>query len=152
MKRRSRDLRLLRTLILILVLFMVSALPMGVLFIVSYTEMSKDLLKATKYIITMSLLNSLVNPWVYFWRFPEMRAAVRCQYMRCCRKYRQQRHLSVVVKQQQQQHHRDTSYFPNNRKMSQSRLPRGGATEKPVTCCRPEQSGTKESYSSSIGL
>ncbi|CAK8698348.1 unnamed protein product [Clavelina lepadiformis] len=73
----KRDMKLLRTLIIILVLFLVSTIPLGLLFLISYGEMDKRYVLTAKILLTASLFNSMVNPWVYFWRFPEMRIAVR---------------------------------------------------------------------------
>lgn len=69
--------RLLRTLVIILALFVVSTVPLGVLFLLSVTETDKRYVNSAKTLLTLSLLNSLVNPWVYFWRFLEMRQAIK---------------------------------------------------------------------------
>ncbi|XP_078489712.1 uncharacterized protein LOC104266820 [Ciona intestinalis] len=84
-RRRYRDMRLLRTLVIILVLFLVSTVPLGLLFVVSYTEQDKRYVGTAKVLLTTSLLNSLVNPWIYFWRFPEMRTAMKKVFCRACR-------------------------------------------------------------------
>ena len=74
-KRDKKDLKLLHTLIIILVLFLISTIPLGVLFLVSFDEVDKRYVKVAKILLTLSLLNSLLNPLVYFWRFPTMRDA-----------------------------------------------------------------------------
>ncbi|CAK8689151.1 unnamed protein product [Clavelina lepadiformis] len=74
-KRDKKDLKLLHTLIIILVLFLISTIPLGVLFLVSFDEVDKKYVKVAKILLTLSLLNSLLNPLVYFWRFPTMRDA-----------------------------------------------------------------------------
>lgn len=86
LRKRSqrRDMRLLRTLVIILALFVVSTVPLGILFLVSVTETDKRYVKAAKYLLTLSLLNSLVNPWVYFWRFREMRDAIKRLFCSPC--------------------------------------------------------------------
>lgn len=86
LRKRSqrRDMRLLRTLVIILALFLISTVPLGLLFLISITETDKRYVKPAKYLLTLSLLNSLVNPWVYFWRFREMRHAIRHLFCSPC--------------------------------------------------------------------
>ena len=75
--RRRREMRLLRTLVIILVILVVSTVPLGILFIISFAETDKRYVLAAKILLTTSLVNSMVNPWVYFWRFVEMRTALK---------------------------------------------------------------------------
>nr|CAB3265844.1 sphingosine 1-phosphate receptor 2-like [Phallusia mammillata] len=84
-RSRRRDMRLLRTLIIILALLLVSTVPLGLLFIVTFAETDKRYVQAAKVLLTTSLLNSMINPWIYFWRFPEMRKAIRNIFCGCCR-------------------------------------------------------------------
>ncbi|CAK8689152.1 unnamed protein product [Clavelina lepadiformis] len=84
-KRDKKDLKLLHTLVIILVLFLISTIPLGVLFLVSFDEVDKRYVKVVKILLMLSLLNSLLNPSVYFWRFPTMRQAF-CRVFRCRRK------------------------------------------------------------------
>ena len=139
-KRRSRDLRLLRTLIIILALFMASALPMGILFILTYSETDKKLLTGTKYIITISLLNSLLNPWIYFWRFPEMRSAVSCKYFKRNNTSHTNTNINSNINKR----------IVNNREVS--KVIKCDKTTVCVGAKSTEQSGTKDSCSSSVGL
>lgn len=83
-RSRRRDMRLLRTLIIILALLLVSTVPLGLLFIVTFAETDKRYVQAAKVVLTTSLLNSMINPWIYFWRFPEMRKAIRNIFCGCC--------------------------------------------------------------------
>nr|XP_039250718.1 uncharacterized protein LOC120328331 [Styela clava] len=85
-RSQRRDMRLLRTLVIILALFVISTVPLGILFLVSVTETDKRYVKAAKYLLTLSLLNSLINPWVYFWRFREMRDAIKRLFCSPCTK------------------------------------------------------------------
>ena len=82
--RQQRELRLLRTLIIILGILIISTVPLGVLFVISFFETDKRFVGAAKVLLTVSLLNSLVNPWVYFWRFMEMRTALRKMFCGSC--------------------------------------------------------------------
>ena len=75
--KRRREMRLLRTLIIILVILVISTVPLGLLFILSYTETDKRYVSAAKILLIVSLLNSIANPWIYFWRFLEMRTALK---------------------------------------------------------------------------
>ena len=74
---RKRELRLLRTLLIILIVLLISTVPLGVLFLISFRETDKRYVIFAKYLLTLSLINSLVNPWIYFWRFVEMRLGLK---------------------------------------------------------------------------
>lgn len=87
-RNNSRDMRLLHTMIIILSLFVITTVPLGVILILSFTETNKRYLGPTKYFLMFSLLNSLINPWVYFWRFSEMRTALSRSL--CCRESRKE--------------------------------------------------------------
>ena len=81
--KRKREMRLLRTLIIILVILVASTVPLGLLFIVSFAETDKRYVLTAKILLTTSLVNSMVNPWVYFWRFIEMRRALKKMFSKC---------------------------------------------------------------------
>lgn len=76
-RNHERDMKLLRTLVIILSLFVISTVPLGVLFTISLTETDKTYVQPAKYLLTLTLFNSLVNPWIYLWRFREMRGAIK---------------------------------------------------------------------------
>ena len=76
-RNQKRDMKLLRTLVIILSLFVISTVPLGILFTISLTESDKTYVQPAKYLLTLTLFNSLINPWIYLWRFREMRGALR---------------------------------------------------------------------------
>ena len=83
--KRTREMRLLRTLVIILVILVLCTVPLGILFILSFAETDKRYVTAAKILLTTSLINSMANPWIYFWRFIEMRVAFRRMFPVCCR-------------------------------------------------------------------
>lgn len=83
-RRRRRELRLLQTLVIILAVLLISTVPLGVLFFASYTETDKRYVSTAKNLLVLSLINSLVNPWIYFWRFTEMRLSLKNMFSCYC--------------------------------------------------------------------
>jgi len=79
-RRQDQDMRLLRTLTIILVLLLISTVPLGVLFLVSLGETDKRYVQTTKILLTVSHLNSLLNPFIYLGGFPEIRDYVKKRY------------------------------------------------------------------------
>lgn len=86
-RNQSRDMKLMRTLMIILGLFVITTVPLGALFVSAYAVTDKRYLSAVKIMLTISLFNSLLNPWVYFWRFREMRIAIRDLLCPCARSF-----------------------------------------------------------------
>ena len=82
-RSHQRDMRLLRTLTIILVLLLISTVPLGVLFLVSLGETDKRYVQTTKVLLTSSLVNSFLNPWIYLWRFREIRRCINAALRRC---------------------------------------------------------------------
>ena len=76
-KRKKREITLLRTLVIILVCYLISTLPLGVFFIISFEETDKRHLLTVKILLMISLLNSTINPIIYIWRFKELRKSLK---------------------------------------------------------------------------
>ena len=78
----SRDAALLRTLVLILVCYTISTLPLGIVFTISYGEMDKRYVTPTKILLFISIINSLINPIIYMRRFKDMQKSFKKIF--CC--------------------------------------------------------------------
>ncbi|XP_076820348.1 sphingosine 1-phosphate receptor 2-like [Clavelina lepadiformis] len=90
-KMRHRDRRLIRTLIVIMVVFIVTLSPSGIVMIVDYFSSTYSS-KLTDYAIFTFLLgtcNSLANPILYIWRIPAIKRSL--QQKLCCRTRRSTR-------------------------------------------------------------
>ena len=69
----KREISLLRTLVLILLCYTVSTVPLGALLLASYNETDKGYLALLKAFVIISLINILANPVIYLWRFNEIK-------------------------------------------------------------------------------
>lgn len=76
-KSKRREMALLRTLVIILALYLISTLPLGIVFIISFGETDKRNLSTAKVVLIISLFNSAINPIIYMWRFKELRKSIK---------------------------------------------------------------------------
>ena len=78
----SRDIALLRTLVLILFCFTISTLPLGIVFSISYGEIDVRYVTPTNIFLLISFTNSLINPVIYIHRFRDVQKAFKKIF--CC--------------------------------------------------------------------
>jgi hypothetical protein len=78
-RMRQREIRLIKTLFIIITVFIVSISPSIVVVILDYcsTEKSEHLIQAFLYTATLAEVNSLANPILYVWRIPAIQKSVR---------------------------------------------------------------------------
>ena len=69
----ERDIALFKTLVIILACYVLSTVPLGILFVVSFGEPDKRYVVPAKALLILSLINSLLNPIIYMMRFKEMK-------------------------------------------------------------------------------
>jgi len=81
-RMRQREIRLIKTLFIIITVFIISITPSIVVVIMDYCSTEKDdsLIKTFLYTASLSELNSLANPILYVWRIPAIRKSV-CRQM-----------------------------------------------------------------------
>lgn len=83
---RRHDMRLIKTLVVILAVFIVTLGPVGVLMLIDYSSntRSNSLVDLALYIFVIAFLNSLANPVLYMWRISAIRRSVRQKILYCC--------------------------------------------------------------------
>ena len=69
----KRDIAVFKTLVMILACYVISTVPLGILFLVSFGETDKRYVVPAKGLLILSLINSLLNPIIYMMRFKDMK-------------------------------------------------------------------------------
>lgn len=77
--KRRHDMRLIKTLSVILIVFIVTLSPVAVLLVVDYThpKPSNTMISIAFYIFVLAFLNSLANPLLYIWRMTAIRKSIK---------------------------------------------------------------------------
>ncbi|XP_039252307.2 lysophosphatidic acid receptor 3-like [Styela clava] len=83
--RKRHDMRLIRTLIVILAVFIVTLSPVAILIMVDYTTTRQNdtMISVAFYIFVLAFLNSLANPLLYMWRMSAIRRSIRQRVFYC---------------------------------------------------------------------
>lgn len=76
---KRQDIRLIKTLSVIMLVFIITLAPGGILLFIDYTVVysSKILIDLSFYIFVLGFLNSLANPLLYMWRIPAIRVSIQ---------------------------------------------------------------------------
>lgn len=77
--KRRPNMRLIKTLSVILIVFILTLSPVAVLLVVDYVhkDYNDDMISIALYIYVLAFLNSLANPLLYIWRMTAIRDSIR---------------------------------------------------------------------------